>query len=124
MTTMTTSTGGRVPEFTLGWRMRLALETEGISVQEMAERLGYSRSTISRWLNDQDAPRAVVLDRWRLETGVDEDWLRSGAGVPQPPDGPGRSTDQLAALTEAKKARSGRARRSTDQYFSPTPVAA
>lgn len=120
MTTMTA--GGRVPEFTLGWRMRLALETGGISVQEMAERLGYSRSTISRWLNDQDPPRAGIKALWCLETGVDLKWLETGEGGPTPTPGPGKPSGNLAKLTESKRRRTHGG--STRQYLVPAVQAA
>lgn len=115
--------GGRVPEFTLGWRLRLALETKGISVQEMADQLGYSRSTVSRWLNDQDPPRAAVVAQWCLITEVDRDWLLDGKSGPTPPDPGTPASDQLARLTEQKRARTGRSR-TTRRYLPSFPVPA
>ena len=104
MTMMSSAEGGRIPAFTLGWRMRLALETADISVATIAVRLGYSRSTVSRWLNDQDVPRAVVLDAWSRETQVNRSWLETGEGdSPTPPtdgedvEGHGAALRRLAA---------------------------
>lgn len=107
--------GGRVPELTLGWRLRLAIDTAGISVQDMADQLGYSRSTISRWLNDQDVPRAAVMAQWSLLTGVSPVWLRDGVEPPSPPDGGQPASDGLARLAERKRSRA-RGRRTTSQY--------
>ena len=84
---MSSAEEGRIPAFTLGWRMRLALETADISVATIAVRLGYSRSTISRWLNGQDVPRAVVLDAWSRETQVNRSWLERGDSPTPPTDG-------------------------------------
>lgn len=109
--------GGRVPEFTLGWRMRLALETGGLSVQEMAIRLGYSRSTISRWLNDQDPPRPAIKAQWCLLTGVSLDWLETGEGDPSPDPPRGVRQGELAALTERKRSRARHAAGPTHQYL-------
>ena len=100
--TITSTAGGRVPEFTLGWRMRLALETSDIDVGDIANRLSYSRSSISRWLNGHDEPRGLVLDAWARETGVDRDWLETGEGGPGGPSGPGGGLpedEKVAALT-------------------------
>lgn len=120
MTTMTSS--GRVPEFTLGWRMRLAIESAGMSVQQMADTLGYSRSSISRWLNDQDEPRAAIKAQWALLTGVDRDWLEQGHGssAPPPPRGGGEPAPStaLGQLTTRKRARTQATREgvSTPRY--------
>lgn len=103
MTTMTTS--GRVPEFTLGWRMRLAMDSADLSVQQMADTLGYSRSTVSRWLNDQDEPRPAIKAQWALNTGVDRGWLETGESTtPTPPNGTGKDA-ALKKLTAAKRSR-------------------
>lgn len=119
---MTTLPSGRVPVFTLGWRLRLALESAEISVQQMADSLGYSRSTVSRWLNDQGPPRAAVLAQWSLLTGVDHGWLTGGT-EPTPPRGPGRPTDKLDRLTQQKRERT-HTTRSTRQYFQPESIPA
>ena len=105
MTTMTTS--GRVPEFTLGWRMRLAIDSADLSVQQMAENLGYSRSTISRWLNDQDQPRPAITAQWALVTGVDRTRLEKGTSTTPTPPGDGEKDAALRKLTQAKRSRRG-----------------
>lgn len=123
MTTMTA--GGRTPEFTLGWRMRLALETGGLSVNEMAERLGYSRSNISRWLNDEKPPRPAILDSWAQHTQVDRTWLESGGDTSPTPPGPGKpASDKLTRLTERKRSRSQGHAQTTRHYFTPETTAA
>jgi transcriptional regulator with XRE-family HTH domain len=67
---------GVVPEWTLGWRMQRALKHAEISVEAIAEELGVSRSSVSRWLNDRGAPpRAAYLKMWALRTGVPYEWL-------------------------------------------------
>ena len=99
-TTMTTS--GHIPTITLGWRMRLALGD--IPVGKMADDLGYSRSTLSRWLNDQDEPRPAILAQWALMTGVDHTWLKTGeqSGDHGPDGGPVRSTRGNAQLAHLR----------------------
>ena len=39
---------GDVPDWTIGWRLQRALAHADVSVQEMADELGVSRSAISR----------------------------------------------------------------------------
>jgi transcriptional regulator with XRE-family HTH domain len=51
----------------------------------MADHLGYSRSQLSRWLNDKgEAPRRSVLRMWALRCGVPFDWLVNGVGETGP----------------------------------------
>lgn len=74
------------------WRLR---EREHMSQEELAERLGVSRQTVSNWENDK-----AVLDAEKLATlcavfAVSADDMLSGEGVPQPvankePDPPKR----------------------------------
>jgi len=104
MTTMPET--GRVPEFTLGWRLRLSIESAGTSVQQMADDLGYSRSSISRWLNDLDEPRVGIIAQWCLLTRVDRQWLETGVTAgPTPPTTPSGDPDALRRLTDSKRGR-------------------
>ncbi len=76
---MTIQTAGLIPEWTLGWRMQRALAHGDLSVQQMADTLGVSRSTISRWLHDDGRPpRAAFISQWALATGVPRKWLETG----------------------------------------------
>lgn len=70
---------GDIPQFTLGWRLRRSLEYAGISMQEMAAQLDYSRGTITRWCHDDgQPPRPAILTVWALRCGVNRDWLETG----------------------------------------------
>jgi transcriptional regulator with XRE-family HTH domain len=44
----------------------------------MAEELGVSRQTVSRWLNEHGQPRVGYLKLWAMRTGVPLGWLQSG----------------------------------------------
>ncbi len=67
---------GDVPDWTIGWRLQRALAHADISVQEMADELGVSRSAISRWINDRGTPpRIGYVKLWSQLTGVDLEWL-------------------------------------------------
>lgn len=80
-----------IPEWTLGWRLQRSLAHGSVAVQAMADHLGVSRSTISRWLNEHGAPpKAAYLKQWALRCGVPYEWLRTGHG----PTGPTTPGDQ------------------------------
>ena len=67
-----------VPEWTLPWRLQRSLAHADMTVEDMAEELGVSRQTISRWLNERSDPRISYLKLWALRTGVPLGWLLSG----------------------------------------------
>jgi transcriptional regulator with XRE-family HTH domain len=67
---------GEIPEWTLGWRLQRALAHAGIGAQEMADELGVTRSTVSRWMNDRGGPpRLIYVRQWALLTGVPASWV-------------------------------------------------
>ena len=69
-------TVGEIPEWTLGWRLQRSLAHAEISVEEIADEMGVSRSTVSRWLNDRGAPpKAAYVKMWAFRTGVPYAWL-------------------------------------------------
>lgn len=122
---MSTSAQERaIPALTLGWRLQMAMRHGGVTRDAMAEYLGVSPSTISRWNGDKgDAPKRAYLAQWALLTGVDLGWLTDGTdGGPAPTPGPGIDpdpridTEALAKLTARKRAGSRHAGRSTQQY--------
>lgn len=81
---MSTQRIERVPEVTLGWRLKMALGDE-VSVQEMADYLGVSRASLSRWMADKGAaPKRAYLAQWALRTNVPMQWLEHGI---EPGDG-------------------------------------
>ena len=63
------------------WRLR---ESQNMSQEELAEKLGVSRQTVSNWENDK-----AVLDAEKLATlcsvfGVSADDMLRGEGIPHP----------------------------------------
>jgi transcriptional regulator with XRE-family HTH domain len=74
---------GAIPELTLGWRLRMSLDHAGISVQTMAEQLGVTRATLSRWMSDKGKrPNRAYISQWALGTGVPFEWLNTGEVTP------------------------------------------
>jgi transcriptional regulator with XRE-family HTH domain len=74
-----------VPEWTLGWRLQRSLAHAEMLTEQMADELGVSRSTVSRWLNGHGAPpRIGYLKLWAMRCGVPLDWLVNGDDVRRP----------------------------------------
>lgn len=72
-----------VPEFDTADRMRKALRTSGVGVQDMADYLGVARNTVSTWINGRIQPSTQTLRLWALRTGVPYEWLQHGTS-PEP----------------------------------------
>lgn len=87
---MSTQRVERVPQLTLGWRLKMALgET---TAQEMADYLDVSRQTLSRWMADKGAPpKRPFLIQWALKTSVPVEWLETGREPDQNDPTPGDS---------------------------------
>lgn len=65
-------------EFDLADRMRRALRTSDVGVQEMAEYLGVARTSVSNWINGRIVPSKQTLRLWAIKTGVPFEWLETG----------------------------------------------
>ena len=77
------ATAATVPEWDLADRMRKALRTADVGVQEMADYLGVARNTVSTWINGRITPNAQTQRLWALRCGVSYEWLR-GTSVQVP----------------------------------------
>ncbi|MFB9378566.1 helix-turn-helix domain-containing protein [Kineococcus gynurae] len=85
--TVEVETAPGVPAWTLGWRLQRALAFADVSAGEMADELGVSRQTLSRWMGDKSPIRPIYVKQWALKTGVDAQWLQNGeAPRPAGPD--------------------------------------
>lgn len=73
-----TTDSGQIPEWTLPWRLQRSLAHADVSIDQMAEELGVSRQTVSRWLNEHGQPRVGYLKLWAMRTGVPLGWLQAG----------------------------------------------
>lgn len=88
----------QTPDWTLGWRLKRALDWGKVSAQEMAEELGVHPGTVSRWMNDREVPRRAFLRVWALRCGVPIDWL---SGEEHSPHNPGQLCSQGVNLAES-----------------------
>jgi transcriptional regulator with XRE-family HTH domain len=68
----------KIPEWTLGWRIRRAMADAGISRDELAQELGYAPNSISNWMHDKTPVRAGVLKQIALRCSVNFEWLKDG----------------------------------------------
>lgn len=95
-----------IPEITLGWRLRIAMERANLKAEYMAEELGVHRGTITRWTHDIGRPpRPIYLRHWAELCGVRFEWLAGdharptatvgAVGAGNNRKGSGRNTDGL-----------------------------
>jgi transcriptional regulator with XRE-family HTH domain len=83
---MTEQRSESVPEWTLGWRIQRALDHAGLTVEQIADDLGVSRSTVSRWIHDKGPVRKIYLSQIALRCAVPAEWLRTGVAGPEAGD--------------------------------------
>lgn len=101
---MSTDAQARVPEWTLGDRLRKARQSAGFEQADFAEATGIARGTIHNYEQDKTRPKRPYLLTWAMATGVPVEWLESGdTGRPIPPSPGGKQTPELEALTRAKR---------------------
>lgn len=73
------------PQWDRADRMRKALRVSGITVFDMADYLGVSRTSVSNWINGRVQPSVQTLRLWASATGVSYEWLCHGHNGPHPP---------------------------------------
>ncbi len=80
---------GTIPEFDRADRLKKAIRVSDVQIMDMAEYLGVTRETLSRYLNGkQQAPLAIVR-LVALRTGVPVNWILTGDdSTDGPDDGP------------------------------------
>ena len=67
-----------IPVWDLGDRLTKALKVSRLGVSEVADYLGVTRSTVSRWTHGQVVPNKATLIVLADLTGVDYTWLVKG----------------------------------------------
>lgn len=65
-------------------RLRQVMRECGMTVAELAEAAGVSKSAMEKYLAGPSSPRAQVIARLCLKTGVTADWLLLGHDDPYP----------------------------------------
>ena len=67
--------GGKVPVWTLGDRLRKARLEAGLEQAQLAAELGIARNSVATYENGRTKPRRPVLLAWAMRTGVSLEWL-------------------------------------------------
>jgi transcriptional regulator with XRE-family HTH domain len=96
---------GVVPAINLPQRLRLAREHAGLDQNELAERIGLSRTSVSSSELGRSTPRKIVLKTWALATGVSLAWIETG-NAPASPDGPDSPNNGADVYTDPASTRS------------------
>ena len=66
---------GRVPDWTLGDKLRKARESAGLEMQELAAEIDIHRQSVARYERGEAKPKRHVLLAWSSVTGVNLEWL-------------------------------------------------
>ena len=77
---------GVIPEWDIADRVSKARRTAGFEQDELAERAGVSRRSISRYENGTAVPRGAAVIAIAFACGVDVNWLKDGE-TPTAPEG-------------------------------------
>lgn len=79
-------------------RLRLAREYAGLSQQQFADRLGYTRRQVISWEKAEATPPIWAVAGVRPACGIDPEWVLSGPGLTPLVDTPALGTDRLPRL--------------------------
>lgn len=91
---------GRQDRDTMGGRLQRARDASGLSVADVAARLGVKASTVQAWENDRSQPRANRLQTIAGILNVNLAWLMDGLGK-----GPAEASGELIELISTRLAR-------------------
>lgn len=86
---------GRVPQFTLGDRLRKARESRGLDMQALGELIDIHRQSVARYEQDVAVPKRHVLLSWSVATGVALEWI-TGTDASTHVEQTSRSTDSVS----------------------------
>lgn len=87
---------GSEPAILVRHRLRIAREYAGLDQEQLAERIGVNRHTISNAENGNVRPRKITINAWALACGVRASWIEKGSmtNTPPPLDGGGPVSDK------------------------------
>jgi len=86
MSAQTYELAGEIPDWLPHDRLEKARRHRGLNQDELAERLGMSRRTVSSYEAGVREPKRPIIIAWAMATGVNLRWLETGeASEPVPP---------------------------------------
>ncbi|MEY1556194.1 multiprotein-bridging factor 1 family protein [Yoonia sp. R2331] len=101
---------------TFGDRLAAARESVGMSVEDVAKRLGVKPATIAAWEEDRKEPRANRLTILAGMMGISLSWLMTGVGEgPEGGDEAPDVTPEVSDLLAQMRATRAQIARGTDQ---------
>jgi transcriptional regulator with XRE-family HTH domain len=92
-----------VPDWDTADRLRKALRHAGIGVQEIADYLDVSRTSVSNWINGRVDPSTQTLRLWALRCGVSYPWLADGEESRARESNPPELFPQVRAARRARR---------------------
>lgn len=88
---------------TMGGRLLRARDVTGLSIKEVAARLGVKPSTVQAWENDRSQPRANRLQMLAGVLNVSLSWLLHGLGTGPSEDDRGQILESIALQLDRLK---------------------
>ena len=88
---------------TIGGRLSRARESAGLSVKEIAWRLGVKIATVNAWESDRTLPGAQRLNRLAGILGVSISWVLHGVGTAPMEHGGQQTVENVTAQLEKLK---------------------
>lgn len=85
----------------IGFRILGLRKENGLMQQELAQKLGLDRSTLSKIENGENAPTARVLIKLKQFFSVSVDWILTGSGPREHLETPNKEVNEL--LIEMKR---------------------
>lgn len=76
-----------IPQFETRHRLALALEAAEVDVDEMAEDLGVSDTTIYNYMSGARNPKLGMIKQWALRCQVPWQWIATGEQPEDPREG-------------------------------------
>jgi transcriptional regulator with XRE-family HTH domain len=68
------------PPITVADRLRIARKYAGLDQDQLADKIGIARSTVSNAESGRVKPRRITLRAWALACGVPLSWIEHGFG--------------------------------------------
>lgn len=89
--------------WTLGDRVRKAVSVANIPASKLADMLGVTRVTVSRWMNDATVPAVKHVNHIALITGVPVEWIMTGQLNEYPPSPDGERGNLSSLLPDSNR---------------------